>query len=37
MLLDGDEALEALAARIEDEAIPAVAGLMRRAERNRRR
>ncbi len=37
LLLDGDEALEVLAARIEDEAIPAVAGLMRRAERKRRR
>jgi excisionase family DNA binding protein len=36
LLLDADESLAALAERIEGEAIPAVAGLLRRAERKRR-
>lgn len=36
LLLEGDEQHEALAARIENEAIPTVAGLMRRSERKQR-
>ena len=35
LLLDDDQTHEQLAARIEDEAIPAVAGLMRRSARKR--